>query len=108
MTAWRLLSATEKLHYSCRRARVGLLLGQHVPVLGFRQALLQVARGRSRVRLVAPGNDERRNVELAQILRLDIPALIVPGRDESRSEEHTSELQSPDHLVCPLLPEKQK
>src|SRR5258708_13406434 len=24
----------------------------------------------------------------------------------SRSEEHTSELQSPDHLVCPLLLEK--
>src|SRR5258708_3598355 len=26
--------------------------------------------------------------------------------DWSRSEEHTSELQSPDHLVCPLLLEK--
>src|SRR5258708_30621224 len=26
----------------------------------------------------------------------------------SRSEEHTSELQSPDHLVCRLLLEKQK
>ena len=25
-----------------------------------------------------------------------------------RSEEHTSELQSPDHLVCRLLPEKKK
>src|SRR5207244_11120670 len=29
-------------------------------------------------------------------------------RDESRSEEHTSELQSPDHLVCRLLLEKKK
>src|SRR5258708_29287533 len=28
-----------------------------------------------------------------------------PAR-ECRSEEHTSELQSPDHLVCPLLLEK--
>src|SRR5258708_18533455 len=28
------------------------------------------------------------------------------GRD--RSEEHTSELQSPDHLVCRLLLEKKK
>src|SRR5207244_12541540 len=27
---------------------------------------------------------------------------------ELRSEEHTSELQSPDHLVCRLLLEKQK
>src|SRR5258708_35566507 len=36
------------------------------------------------------------------------------GRDEvhaqarGRSEEHTSELQSPDHLVCRLLLEKKK
>src|SRR5258708_17349891 len=29
------------------------------------------------------------------------------GRQE-RSEEHTSELQSPDHLVCRLLLEKKK
>src|SRR5258708_16107498 len=28
--------------------------------------------------------------------------------DERRSEEHTSELQSPDHLVCRLLLEKKK
>src|SRR5438552_11405214 len=32
-----------------------------------------------------------------------------PGlRQHSRSEEHTSELQSPDHLVCRLLLEKKK
>src|SRR5258708_31060948 len=30
------------------------------------------------------------------------------GRGKSRSEEHTSELQSPDHLVCRLLLEKKK
>src|SRR5258708_26319465 len=29
-------------------------------------------------------------------------------RPEARSEEHTSELQSPDHLVCRLLLEKKK
>src|SRR5258708_20201386 len=28
--------------------------------------------------------------------------------DTTRSEEHTSELQSPDHLVCRLLLEKKK
>src|SRR5258708_26830158 len=28
------------------------------------------------------------------------------ARDMARSEEHTSELQSPDHLVCRLLLEK--
>src|SRR5258708_8692074 len=32
--------------------------------------------------------------------------LYVP--DQERSEEHTSELQSPDHLVCRLLLEKKK
>src|SRR5258708_13750854 len=30
------------------------------------------------------------------------------GRTAIRSEEHTSELQSPDHLVCRLLLEKKK
>src|SRR5258708_10701969 len=29
-------------------------------------------------------------------------------REGGRSEEHTSELQSPDHLVCRLLLEKKK
>src|SRR5258708_17402513 len=39
------------------------------------------------------------------------PALWVfsdDRRDRIRSEEHTSELQSPDHLVCRLLLEKKK
>src|SRR5947208_16649430 len=31
-----------------------------------------------------------------------------PTRPMRRSEEHTSELQSPDHLVCRLLLEKKK
>src|SRR5438552_14778777 len=30
------------------------------------------------------------------------------GDEKYRSEEHTSELQSPDHLVCRLLLEKKK
>src|SRR6476660_3653874 len=33
-------------------------------------------------------------------------AAAAPG--DARSEEHTSELQSPDHLVCRLLLEKKK
>src|SRR5438552_11487496 len=36
--------------------------------------------------------------------RVVLPA----GRRRPRSEEHTSELQSPDHLVCRLLLEKKK
>src|SRR5258708_24518876 len=33
---------------------------------------------------------------------------ILPKNKAARSEEHTSELQSPDHLVCRLLLEKKK
>src|SRR5215216_1192652 len=41
------------------------------------------------------------------------PEVLPPGRAgrlgaQQRSEEHTSELQSPDHLVCRLLLEKKK
>src|SRR3989449_2429623 len=38
----------------------------------------------------------------------DIGAAGSTGRGESRSEEHTSELQSRLHLVCRLLLEKKK
>src|SRR5215216_6922558 len=46
----------------------------------------------------------------------DLPGLHIPGSPfmgtiglaPDRSEEHTSELQSPDHLVCRLLLEKKK
>src|SRR5258708_29414395 len=50
-----------------------------------------------------------------------LPLVLTPGGDRvvpdpgeqlpalpDRSEEHTSELQSPDHLVCRLLLEKKK
>src|SRR5690348_17569808 len=46
--------------------------------------------------------------------RAVLEALFVTGRlgiarrDGNRSEEHTSELQSPVHLVCRLLLEKKK
>src|SRR5258708_23213210 len=38
------------------------------------------------------------------------PRVFVPAKIQvaPRSEEHTSELQSPDHLVCRLLLEKKK
>src|SRR5438552_11887883 len=36
------------------------------------------------------------------------PASKAPPKRKERSEEHTSELQSPDHLVCRLLLEKKK
>src|SRR5258708_23768920 len=45
-----------------------------------------------------------------QLRRIGMPAPKAIGIDEIsiRSEEHTSELQSPDHLVCRLLLEKKK
>src|SRR5438552_14333607 len=36
------------------------------------------------------------------------PPISILANDVKRSEEHTSELQSPDHLVCRLLLEKKK
>src|SRR5258708_24812983 len=38
----------------------------------------------------------------------DFDSIDQAGGDLIRSEEHTSELQSPDHLVCRLLLEKKK
>src|SRR5438552_5985398 len=42
--------------------------------------------------------------------RIVLPTEGRPGNStrRARSEEHTSELQSPDHLVCRLLLEKKK
>src|SRR5947208_6073342 len=44
----------------------------------------------------------------ARRARDDRAAVGSRGHDDERSEEHTSELQSPDHLVCRLLLEKKK
>src|SRR5438876_1158155 len=52
----------------------------------------------------------RRSSDLRQLLARQHAPRRVPGRVEQqeagRSEEHTSELQSPVHLVCRLLLEK--
>src|SRR5258708_36312938 len=45
---------------------------------------------------------------LLRILDQSISQAIVQGAEVLQSEEHTSELQSPDHLVCRLLLEKKK
>src|SRR5258708_24565144 len=63
----------------------------------------------------------QRGQGLAQIRLFHEPPRNIPAGDEvadilqqpgysgaARSEEHTSELQSPDHLVCRLLLEKKK
>src|SRR5260370_33273961 len=58
-------------------------------------------------RILLAGDAERRQaqgLELLAIKRMDIPGEQL----ETRSEEHTSELQSHLNLVCRLLLEKKK
>src|SRR5258708_28872515 len=56
------------------------------------------------------GGERRRSVVASRLesagQRGEIFAGSSHGRSRYRSEEHTSELQSPDHLVCRLLLEK--
>src|SRR5258708_18506433 len=59
--------------------------------------------GLSRARAVH-GQFHRDHLGIRAQLTHDDPC----GIDRGRSEEHTSELQSPDHLVCRLLLEKKK
>src|SRR5258708_21565750 len=76
---------------------------------------------RSRRRRAQESEDGRRTHRLAGLRRLAAATQCRPlvrrgafratarrRRAAPRSEEHTSELQSPDHLVCRLLLEKKK
>src|SRR5258708_20672481 len=58
---------------------------------------------------ILAGEKEAIQVDLAN-KQQTIQKLVKDLQDEmrERSEEHTSELQSPDHLVCRLLLEKKK
>src|SRR5574344_2833477 len=48
-----------------------------------------------------------RNHHSPKQIIIDVPLVVeIAFFDDDRSEEHTSELQSPDHLVCRLLLEK--
>src|SRR5258708_12616941 len=64
-----------------------------------------------RSRATPPGRDPRPHCPERRAKQSNCPhsgCLLRPIRlfGPSRSEEHTSELQSPDHLVCRLLLEK--
>src|SRR5438552_7539779 len=74
---------------------------------------------RSQYRIIGAGNDHltvraiKRQMDGALGSRgawLLAPYSDLPANspNNARSEEHTSELQSPDHLVCRLLLEKKK
>src|SRR5207244_12847375 len=65
-------------------------------------ALRRHRRGARHPRLAVPPDDTGRpGVD-------DRTSCVVRWNCQPRSEEHTSELQSPDHLVCRLLLEKKK
>src|SRR5258708_36879196 len=54
------------------------------------------------------GNAAKAKEVLGWEAKVKFEELIKLMVDADRSEEHTSELQSPDHLVCRLLLEKKK
>src|SRR5258708_9231886 len=58
--------------------------------------------GTTRVMRVHPGKKSTCDIHTVHLT--STPSFF--GRMDTRSEEHTSELQSPDHLVCRLLLEK--
>src|SRR5256885_11600816 len=69
--------------------------------------------GRHPVRLRARGTDDRSRWPVTRVARrvaglLDGRLPRKVGGRHARSEEHTSELQSPCNLVCRLLLEKKK
>src|SRR2546426_2330177 len=55
---------------------------------------------------VSPG--DRLGGRKLQVLEIAVSAVLHDAEIEVRSEEHTSELQSPCNLVCRLLLEKKK
>src|SRR5258708_31164079 len=71
------------------------------PVAGNRTDLIQYESGCTQLQHRMEYCPRRRGAIFHTVLKLSTSGLI-------RSEEHTSELQSPDHLVCRLLLEKKK
>src|SRR5258708_15444758 len=61
----------------------------------------------ARVRRMIHGHTHRPGVHQLEIDGAPAQRIVL-GAWYERSEEHTSELQSPDHLVCRLLLEKKK
>src|SRR5207244_6447915 len=53
-----------------------------------------------------PDKDGLAVLEEVNFDSLPTRVIVLTAAEDDRSEEHTSELQSPDHLVCRLLLEK--
>src|SRR2546428_8822899 len=70
--------------------------------------LFRSAAPRAAFRGLAAGHPPRAGGHRAVRLAAPRAAFVPAGRNECRSEEHTSELQSRSDLVCRLLLEKKK
>src|SRR5258708_28818943 len=81
--------------------RLGSRLGRHTST---RQRIFRFTATTAALFLCAISSlaNEARHLTLTEAVRLALQ------QNRTRSEEHTSELQSPDHLVCRLLLEKKK
>src|SRR5690348_17473152 len=86
-------------------AGAGAALADHLLVEGKEaEATPQTISGATKITLEV--NGKARNVEVEP--RTTLLNALRNHLDPARSEEHTSELQSPVHLVCRLLLEKKK
>src|SRR5256885_12002974 len=78
--------------------------GVHVEYLTRELAALDGGRHTVRVLCFGDQHEHEGNLHVHGIR----PPVELPAQDPRRSEEHTSELQSPCNLVCRLLLEKQQ
>src|SRR3712207_8098825 len=95
-------TATTEIYTLSLHDALPISYGQHVvadltPARVLGQQHVDVCRGRSRRLLY-----DRKNKHLFQLF------LVIVFAKNTRSEEHTSELQSRQYLVCRLLLEKKK
>src|SRR5438876_5077673 len=88
----------ERLNYKLAAA---LLIAPGLLTLGYAGISFLVAR---RVAYAQPKAITKTPADIG----LSYRDVSFPSRENHRSEEHTSELQSPVHLVCRLLLEKKK
>src|SRR3712207_8107001 len=86
------------------------LFRSHIPIATAVDAVVGYARGKRPLHFRAPNARTGRWVEIPAFSyeRFDLrPGSVDPlGEPDIRSEEHTSELQSRQYLVCRLLLEK--
>src|SRR5947208_4061880 len=71
-------------------------------------AALDYALTTDKLVLFLTSRQSHHRIAIETVRRIEAKGPRIPTIDLIRSEEHTSELQSPDHLVCRLLLEKKK